>query len=148
MDKKDMILMSSSKSDLWGTPQDFFDKLNDKYHFTLDVCAESWNAKCERYLTEEDDGLTYSWKNEIVFCNPPYSKSKYWIEKAATEKNCLSVLLLPARTDVIVFHKYLYNKPNVMIEFIKGRLKFTCNDAKVKINSAPFPSMIVIIDNR
>ncbi len=29
-------LMFSSKSDEWETPQDFFDKLNEEFHFTLD----------------------------------------------------------------------------------------------------------------
>ena len=30
-------LMFSSKTDLWETPKDLFDKLNNEFHFTLDV---------------------------------------------------------------------------------------------------------------
>ena len=48
-------------------------------------------------------------------------------------------MLMPARTDTRYFHDYIYQKENVEIRFIKGRLKF--GDAK---NSAPFPSMVVI----
>ena len=81
------------------------------------------------------------WSNEIVFCNPPYGKEqKKWIEKCYNENknnNITIVMLLPARTDTIAFHKYIYNKAE--IRFIKGRLKF--GNSK---NSAPFPSMIVI----
>ena len=42
--------MFSSKSDLWETPQDFFDELNREFHFNLDVCALPENAKCARLL--------------------------------------------------------------------------------------------------
>ena len=34
-------VMFSSKSMNWATPQDFFDKLNSEFHFTLDPCADS-----------------------------------------------------------------------------------------------------------
>lgn len=74
-----------------------------------------------------------------VFCNPPYGRAiKDWVKKAS-ESNTLVVMLIPARTDTQYFHNYIYNKPNVEIRFIKGRLKF--GDSK---NSAPFPSMVVI----
>ena len=32
-------LMFSSKTDLWETPQDLFDKYDAIYHFETDVCA-------------------------------------------------------------------------------------------------------------
>ena len=64
-------LMFSSKTDLWSTPQDFFDKLNNQYHFTLDPCADENNHKCNKYYTKEQDGLLQPWKGEVVFCNPP-----------------------------------------------------------------------------
>ena len=38
-------VMFSSATDNWSTPQDFFDKLNDEFHFTLDVCADENNHK-------------------------------------------------------------------------------------------------------
>jgi site-specific DNA-methyltransferase (adenine-specific) len=49
------------------------------------------------------------------------------------------VMLIPARTDTKYFHDYIYQKSNVEIRFIKGRLKFGGSK-----NSAPFPSMVVI----
>lgn len=128
--------MFSSKTDLWETPQDFFDKLNEEFHFTLDVCAIPENAKCEKYYTPEQDGLAQPWKG-VVWCNPPYGrKIGEWVQKAA-ESNCTVVMLLPARTDTRWFHDYIYGKAE--IRFVKGRLKFggSCN-------SAPFPSMVVV----
>ena len=42
-------VMFSSKTDLWETPQEFFDELDAEFHFTLDACALPENAKCARY---------------------------------------------------------------------------------------------------
>ena len=35
----DSVLKSSEKH-TWETPQEFFDKINNVYNFTLDCCAE------------------------------------------------------------------------------------------------------------
>ena len=43
-------LMFSSKTDLWSTPNDFFDKLNDEFHFTLDPCSTHENKSCQYVL--------------------------------------------------------------------------------------------------
>ena len=67
-------VMFSSKTDMWSTPQDFFDKLNKEFKFTLDPCATPENAKCETFYTKEDNGLVKDWDNHIVFCNPPYGR--------------------------------------------------------------------------
>ena len=138
---ENISVMFSSKDDKWSTPQDFFDELNAEFGFTLDPCADDSNHKCNKYYTEEDDGLLQDWKGEIVFCNPPYGKAiKDWVRKAYIEgckPNTTVVMLIPARTDTIYFHKYIYHKAE--IRFLKGRLKF--GNSK---NSAPFPSMVVV----
>lgn len=51
----------SSKTDLWYTPEDFYQKYNSVYNFETDVCATDENAKCEKYFTEETDGLSQKW---------------------------------------------------------------------------------------
>ena len=66
----------------WETPQDLFDKLNETFHFNLDVCATPENAKCERYFTKEDDGLKQEWSGRC-WMNPPYGKELAdWMRKA------------------------------------------------------------------
>ena len=62
----------SSKTENWATPQELFDKLNAKYSFTLDAAASKDNAKCVKYFSKEDDGLSQSWQGERVFINPPF----------------------------------------------------------------------------
>jgi len=54
-------LMFSSATDMWATPQEFFDKLDQEFHFDLDACAIPENAKCKRYFTPEQDGLSQTW---------------------------------------------------------------------------------------
>ena len=135
-------VMFSSETDLWATPQDFYDNLNKEFNFTLDPCATSENAKCEKYFTIKENGLNQDWQGEAVFCNPPYGRAiKDWVKKCYEEskkENTKVVMLIPARTDTKYFHKYIYHKAKE-IRFIKGRLKF--GNAK---NSAPFPSMVVV----
>ena len=51
----------SSNTDEWATPQNIFDSLNAEFSFNLDVCATANNHKCERYYTQEQDGLKQMW---------------------------------------------------------------------------------------
>lgn len=53
-------LFSSAKED-WETPQDFFDALDQEFHFNLDPCADDTNAKCAEYYTKEQNGLLKDW---------------------------------------------------------------------------------------
>lgn len=135
-------VMFSSKTDEWATPHEFFNSLNDEFHFTVDVCATEENAKCRKYYTRQDDGLAQDWSGEVVWCNPPYGREMpNWIKKCAehAEAGGVAVMLIPARTDTKAFHEYIYG--NAEIRFVRGRLKF--GNAK---NTAPFPSMVVIFD--
>lgn len=142
----DKVHFSTGKDD-WETPQWLFNQLDDEFHFTLDPCCTAENAKCRKYYTKAENGLEQDWKGEKVFCNPPYSRGKKgapgqeaWIKKCFEESKkagTTCVMLLPARTDTKAFHTYIYGYAE--IRFIRGRLKFGGS-----INSAPFPSMIVI----
>ena len=51
----------TSATDLWETPQAFFDALDAEFGFDLDVCALPENTKCERYYTPDMDGLSQAW---------------------------------------------------------------------------------------
>ena len=132
-------LMFSSETDLWSTPQAFFDKINAVFHFTLDVCATNENAKCDLFICPEIDALKSYW-NGVCWMNPPYGREiNLWVKKAyesAKQNGATVVCLLPARTDTKWWHDYCA-KGEVLL--LKGRLKF--GEAT---NSAPFPSALVI----
>lgn len=139
--------MMSSKTVEWATPNDFFDKLNRVFQFTLDPCATKENAKCHRFFTAADDGLSKPWGDGVlapkpsrVFMNPPYGRGiGAWVKKAYEEATGggadVVVCLLPARTDTRWWHEWCAKG---IVRFIPGRLHF--NDA----DPAPFPSALVI----
>lgn len=143
-----MSVHFSSEDQTWSTPQNFYDELNKEFNFTLDPCCTKETAKCKKFFTEEDDGLSKSWYGETVFMNPPYGREiKHWIKKAYDEfmgGGCTVVCLIPSRTDTQYWHNYIFplyydGSGDVEIRFLKGRLKF--GNAK---NSAPFPSAVII----
>lgn len=162
--------MFSSKLDSWATPQEFFNKLNEAYHFDIDVCAAKDTAKCEKFFTKENSCLDKTWgEGNVCFMNPPYGREIGKFIKKAYEQSLIgtkTICLLPSRTDTKWFHEFCVKGE---IQFLKGRLIFG-NDAYwewvweqeylpnskgelkknslfkkygVK-NSAPFPSMVVI----
>ena len=138
----------SSKHQAWETPSNIFNELDKEFNFNLDAAANASNHKCERYFDIEDNGLEQDWGGQRVFLNPPYGRElRHWVKKAYEESkkpNTLIVMLIPARTDTIYFHNYIYYKAK--IRFIRGRIKFLKN--RKEEDAAPFPSMIVIYDNR
>jgi phage N-6-adenine-methyltransferase len=137
----DKALFTSGNTE-WETPPDLFKRYDDMYHFDLDVCATTENAKCKRFFSPSDDGLQQQWIGNC-WMNPPYGrKVDAWIKKAfeSAQQGATIVALLPARTDCRWFHEYIW-PGKARIEFIRGRIKFVMAG---KNNSAPFPSMIVI----
>jgi site-specific DNA-methyltransferase (adenine-specific) len=107
----------------------------------LDACALPHNAKCGLYFTPLENGLVQDWSGYTTWCNPPFGREiAAWVEKSYREsrkENTKVVMLLPARTDTVYFHRFIYGIAK--IRFVKGRLKF--GNA---LNSAPFPSMVVV----
>jgi phage N-6-adenine-methyltransferase len=147
----------SSKNIEWETPQELFDELNKEFDFNTDICASPDNYKCDNFFTEKENSLSFDWGESIyngkrlrIFLNPPYGRTiEEWVSKAWKHSHqCLVVCLLPARTDTkwwSIFWDRKNHKPKegCQVRFLQGRLKF--KNAK---NSAPFPSAIVIFDNR
>ncbi len=155
----DKVLFSSETTE-WETPWDLFDELDKEFDFNIDAAASDENTKVRAYyFTEEIDGLKQPWHMNIdvgygirvdgrVWCNPPYGRQVgQWVAKADQEfrsgRSEVIVMLLPARTDVAWFHDYIYEKHDVEIRLIRGRLKFGGSK-----NSAPFPSLLAIWDRR
>lgn len=135
----------------YGTPHGFYDKLDREFHFTLDVCASEWNAKCKDYFTVDDDALSKPWAGRC-WMNPPYGRViPKWIKKAYEESITnadLVVCLVPSRTDTKWWWDYCIKGE---IRFIKGRLKFSPRDdfdywIGGGFTSAPFPSAIIIFE--
>lgn len=110
----------------WATPPEVFEPLDREFNFTLDPCAQPHTAKCARFYTEEDDGLSKSWAGERVFLNPPYGREVYaWTRKArdeAANNGALVVALLPASCDLKWWHEDVVGHAEV--RFIRGRVRY------------------------
>lgn len=123
-----------------ATTPEVFAEFNARWHFTIDVAASAHNTKLDRFHSIDDDGLAQSWAYERVWCNPPYSNIRPWVEKAWTEWNDrwtahheppeLIVMLLPAnRTEQawwqqLVEPQLRANRDDFRCEFLPGRMRF------------------------
>lgn len=133
-------LMEVTRVD-WETPDWLFRRQHEKYHFTVDVCADIRNHKLPRYWDAATDGLRQSWAGERCWMNPPYGREiKRWVQKACLEAahdRALVVALLPVRTDTHWWHDWVQGRAEV--EFLRGRVRFNGGRA-----DAPFPSCIAV----
>lgn len=151
--------MFSNATDEWSTPRELFDALDAEFDFRLDAAASDENTHCYAYLGPDHwnpvarDAIAVEWSeiakagSRAVWLNPPYSKCRAFIAKAAEEarKGCTVVCLVPSRTDTRWWHEYVWDgtthqpRPGVEVRFLRGRLKFGGSK-----NSAPFPSVVII----
>ena len=129
-----------------ATTPETFDPLHERFRFTIDVAAAAHNTKLPRYYTAEDDGLAQSWAGERVWCNPPYSDIRPWVEKAWAEHEHaeLIVMLLPAnRTEQGWWQDLVEPRRDKLmgslrVEFLRGRLRFIAyGRTEVKPNERP-----------
>lgn len=150
--------MFQSKDQTWCTPLSLYELIKEERgikdnYYTDPATNENNPLGCKLFYTEKDDGLVKPWKY-TVFINPPFTQ-KYkgktrnltslfikeaW-ERTQTEKNPevkMVTMLIPARTDTVAFHRYIWKQPNVNVDFIKGRVKF--GTSKI---GAPFGSMLI-----
>ena len=112
------------------TTRSVFDPLHERFRFTVDVAAAAHNTKLPRYYDLDRNGLLQSWDGERVWCNPPYSNIRPWVEKAWVERAELVVMLLPAnRTeqkwwqDLIEPHLRA-KQPDFACEFLPDLVRF------------------------
>ena len=132
----------------WGTPKALLAILDEQYHFTrnsdgsiFDPCPLLWDP------ATHPDGLLIDWAPS-TYVNPPYTGVAAWVQKAEAEakKGNRVVMLLNAITDSVWFHEHCYNKPNVSIRFLRGRVPFV-DPANPHYRVAnPSPSMLVIFE--
>ena len=146
------IVMFGHATDEWSTPIDTFAALHREFTFMLDAAATRENRLCTNYYGPDHEkaecrnGLVVDWASS-TFVNPPYSRCREFIAKAAEEaaNGCTVVALVPSRTDTRWWHEHVWDasqhccRHGVTVRFIKGRLKF--GDS---MNSAPFPSVVII----
>lgn len=169
-------LMFSSENQCWATRWETFHSIEEQLgrKYNLDPCCFEETAKCENFLTPKED--MFSVKNPLehflhldqiqIFCNPEYGRAQAkFVEHIADwceYDNVIADLLIPARTDTLLYHDLILEKAT-SIKFVKGRITFGSDEywkdlweqpfLNSKANKlykkygktapAPFPSMVV-----
>lgn len=141
------------------TPPEIFEPLHARFRFTLDAAANAANAKCAKFFTREQDGRMQSWKGETVWCNPPYSNLRSWVEKAWHEmlvNEVTTVMLLPAnRCEQPWWHDFIEENREgrgngrIKTGFLPGRKRFGWPAGRVvpkKGDRPPFGLVVVIFE--
>ncbi len=111
-------------------PREDFEILERRFRFTVDVAASESNARLPRWFSVADCGLSQSWRGERVYCNPPYSDIRPWVEKAHREPADLVVMLLPANRTEQGWWQTLVEPlrdragSRLRVEFLSRRLRF------------------------
>ncbi len=154
--------MEAKQSDECHTPLDLFAYCDKRWGpFTLDAAATFYNCLCPRWcgplgsldfsllpsLASDHlgtDGLAVSWQNEVVWCNPPYSRNAVlpFVQKAPTAKRC--VMLLKADFSPSWAQEAWRTANDILL--IQGRVAFGGPGALVngKRQGAAFSSMLVV----
>jgi len=106
-------------SDSWSTNREFYDVLDQRFHFDpFDPCPMD--------CPETFDGLKADWIGDCIFVNPPYStKLKEAFVRRSFEESRQGktiVLLIPNSTSTNLFHDVI--EPNATVELLKGRIPF------------------------
>ena len=129
--------------DLWQTPKEIFNKLDNEFLFICDVAASDVNSLCTNYFSESMNALTYNW-DDVNWCNPPYSNIMPWVNKAIEQHGFgrTTVMLVPADTSVKWF-RLAYESCNE-VRFISGRISFINASTKKPVNGNNKGSVLFI----
>lgn len=116
-----------SKKDIWQTPTEITQPLNETIGIDLDPCAgpDTQIADTNWSIEYGKDGLKSNWFGN-VFINPPFSNKTEFIKKSVEEKDNtdITVLLTPDSTDVKSWYHNLICNHYKYTWFSKGRINY------------------------
>lgn len=81
------------------------------------------SVPCKSYYTKEDNGLVQNWFG-LVWCNPPYSEPKEFVNKFLKHNNGL--MLLPMAKSKWFYE--LWNNSKISIAALSPSIKFNLQD--------------------
>lgn len=131
----------------YETPDYIFNYFDRMFKFDYDLAASENNRKLDKYLSKEDDSLSYDWHTltqRFMWLNPPYSPLKPWIQKAQKESKLGAkiVMLVPP----ILNTRYLAESLPSTIYFIVGRINFLLDGEVLKGNTKD--NCVFVFDNK
>lgn len=127
---------NNTMTDTWLTPQWIINAIGIS---DLDPCGWAPGGlpivkTAQNYITEIENGLSIPWSGS-VFCNPPYSDLKTWLEKCS-EYHCNTgaqvIVLCFVRSETKAFQQNI--KSATGINLINKRIKFLDSSGQEKGN--------------
>jgi hypothetical protein len=110
-----------SRLDTTLTPLNLINRIGT---FDLDPCGYHGHGTAKTLIVLPDDGLLKDWHG-LVWCNPPYSNPRPWLERMSAHDNGIALVLASVETKW--FQELVFNKANAIL-FIAGRPKFHRED--------------------
>ena len=126
----------------WKTPDWFFDPINARIGFTVDLAATKHTTLLPRWF---EDSLPRPWNGEVGWLNAPYTRGllPQFVEKCVYGGARIVVALLPAAMSVGWFHQFVL--PHAVVLFPDKRLGFGSGaNTWMYTHSAPFNVMLAI----
>ncbi len=86
------------------TPESFFKAVENYFgvSFSYDMAADIFNAKVNKFFTEQDDALSMDWPRDCwLWLNPPFAKLGKWVEKCyeQSRRGCHIITIWPLSGD-------------------------------------------------
>lgn len=147
------IRTDATPKDRWRTPKPFYDRQNEEFEFFIDAACESDNclAPFGVYFDQGMDAFTFDWssipKGSAVWCNPPYSNVKPFLELAlrTSRKYGLKwVFLINVDTSTLWWNNLVRDRATE-VRFVAGRIKFWLQDGSTTGGNTA-PSAVVVYD--
>lgn len=104
------IIFSNSK-DEWYTPKSIIQKFGP---FDLDVATTKFNLErlnIPMGYTKEDNGLQQEWNYKKVWCNPPFTLKKEFVDKAIEQHTKYN-------NDIYIYYYLCHLKQNYFINYL------------------------------
>lgn len=133
MSEASRILKFAGKStDAWRTPPDLYTILDAEFGFLVDAACESHNQLAPIGLCADrgEDALLLPWhaRGGPVWCNPPYSRIRPWLEQGIRAGRVVPVvMLIPADTSTRWWFECVAHLASE-VRFLVGRVRFRAAD--------------------
>ena len=137
----------------YKTPADLYKpllQLAGIKRFHLDVCCSEKNIPALwHYIDGKHNGLIEKWQG-YCFMNPPFSYTKFWVQKAVEEANNGAIVfsVLPAdRLETKYYQEYILNNKNCLFAFLPGKIGFIIPGQELEEVKPSQKIMIAIFGN-
>ncbi len=141
--------LTKEEKDSWQTPRWFFNWLDARFHFDVDVAATELNALCRMFFTNAFAIKRWADYGRTFWCNPPYSELYAWIHLCLEQSRmgCTVVMLLPTHKGESWWQDLIIGIASE-VWLLAGRMVFLHPVTFQKCKQAPFGSAVIVFEGQ